>query len=1090
MLIKHVQSPRTLWLAVQRLLPMLSMLLVLSVLLMPQQARAADFGSGVENNAGVIKLWFKANTGVNTTWVNAHFNINGGAQLNVAMSKNTSLGRFETTVNASAGQTLNASFTYDNNGLAYDSPWSASVVPGTSSPTTVATPTFSVPGGSYTSTQNVTVASATAGATVYCSINGGAQSVCLNPLVISQKNVPTTITAVATKTGLANSAQASASYTITDVLPAFTQGVMDGGSFVTLWFAGNPASSWADAHFNLNGTGQQNMRMDWRNGRQELNINVTPGAAVSLAYSFTYMSPTGALDTASFTWTRGGGTGGTVAAPTISPNGGSFSSSQNVTLASATSGASIYYTKDGSTPTTSSTLYGGAFTLAASSTVKAIALKSGMSNSAVSSAAFTITSGCSANCYANGVSEDGATAKIWFAPTWTPTTAIVHYFITSAAGVKGPQKDEALNYNATLARWESVTVSPITSGDVISYFFTYAQASGGNLDSPVFSYTICGDTVSAACPVLVGNPVMSPAGGVYSSAQAVTLSLPTSPAPVAGTVIYYTIDGSAPTTASRKYTGTAITVNSAMTINAIAVQPNQMQSRTASSSYDIKSLCQQQNNCAVPAPTFSHASGTFNTVIGVSLLDSMPGATIHYTLDGSTPTATSPQYYGAIWLSNDPVKGATTVIKAIATKGGQNSAVESRTYTISANGRSTWNGLTTFNIVNGTQGKYTDDKVFYVLIGKDWNTHQYVRADMRGNWIPISMADNTIPVPNRDIPFADYSITLAQAKSLVLAPVESARIYMSVGKPVLMQVNTNILGQIAYAAPGLDNSTDPNLGVTFDFGEFNINQPGTPYQGIYVNTGRVDFFGFPLQLNVTGLDGFNATVGEALTESRDELFARYALEVPAEFRGLSQAPYAPYRIMAPAHASFDNGVDVKTGGQVRTRGANASYLDAYITQVWEQYKTQNLVINLPGWPSFTGRVGSDNVMTFTDSAGSYKIRNKPSTTEVMLGNGVLDDATGTDIGTPAGKLAHDKQLQLQAQVCAALNRHVAEQTFDKWWNGAFFYPTGKAANWFVKFWHEHSLNGLAYGFSYDDVGGFSPSIYTPSPVAVTYTIGK
>jgi hypothetical protein len=80
----------------------------------------------------------------------------------------------------------------------------------------------------------------------------------------------------------------------------------------------------------------------------------------------------------------------TVATPTISPNGGSFTSSTSVTLQSATSGASIYYTTDGSTPTQSSNLYAGAFTLTSSSTVKAIAFKSGYNPSAQASASFTI----------------------------------------------------------------------------------------------------------------------------------------------------------------------------------------------------------------------------------------------------------------------------------------------------------------------------------------------------------------------------------------------------------------------------------------------------------------------------------------------------------------------------------------------------------------------------------------------------------------------------------------------------------------------------------------------------------------------------
>jgi hypothetical protein len=45
------------------------------------------------------------------------------------------------------------------------------------------------------------------------------------------------------------------------------------------------------------------------------------------------------------------------AAPTFSPAGGSYSTAQSVTLLTATTGASLYYTTEGSTPTTASTLY-------------------------------------------------------------------------------------------------------------------------------------------------------------------------------------------------------------------------------------------------------------------------------------------------------------------------------------------------------------------------------------------------------------------------------------------------------------------------------------------------------------------------------------------------------------------------------------------------------------------------------------------------------------------------------------------------------------------------------------------------------------
>ena len=82
-----------------------------------------------------------------------------------------------------------------------------------------------------------------------------------------------------------------------------------------------------------------------------------------------------------------------VAAPEISPNGGSFTGSQKVTITCATEGAEIYYTTDGSTPTTSSTLYSEPITLTATTTIKAIAVKDGMADSAVTTASFTKSTG-------------------------------------------------------------------------------------------------------------------------------------------------------------------------------------------------------------------------------------------------------------------------------------------------------------------------------------------------------------------------------------------------------------------------------------------------------------------------------------------------------------------------------------------------------------------------------------------------------------------------------------------------------------------------------------------------------------------------
>ncbi|MBQ7793279.1 MAG: chitobiase/beta-hexosaminidase C-terminal domain-containing protein, partial [Clostridia bacterium] len=80
---------------------------------------------------------------------------------------------------------------------------------------------------------------------------------------------------------------------------------------------------------------------------------------------------------------------GTVAAPVFSPASTSFNGSINVTITTATDGAIIYYTTDGSTPTTSSKKYTGTITVTSTTTIKAIAVKDGMADSKVSSVTYT-----------------------------------------------------------------------------------------------------------------------------------------------------------------------------------------------------------------------------------------------------------------------------------------------------------------------------------------------------------------------------------------------------------------------------------------------------------------------------------------------------------------------------------------------------------------------------------------------------------------------------------------------------------------------------------------------------------------------------
>jgi hypothetical protein len=109
---------------------------------------------------------------------------------------------------------------------------------------------------------------------------------------------------------------------------------------------------------------------------------------------------------------------------------------------------------------------------------------------------------------------------------------------------------------------------------------------------------------------------------------------------------------------------------------------------------------------------------------------------------------------------------------------------------------------------------------------------------------------------------------------------------------------------------------------------------------------------------------------------------------------------------------------------------------------------------------------------FVADHGPYTV-NKPTTQDVLLGAGNF--ATG-DTTT----------LQIEAQMCAAFNRHVMEDvskwpTPTAWWSAS---PT----NEYARFFHDHSVSGLAYGFAYDDVSNGSSSIVMPNPEYINFTI--
>lgn len=135
------------------------------------------------------------------------------------------------------------------------------------------------------------------------------------------------------------------------------------------------------------------------------SCNTVNSTGASYSTTVTFTPAYGGTRTATLTATEASGPGssgtatvtgfatGALAPPAFSPTPGTYHAVQSVTLSDSSAGASIYYTTDGSMPTTSSTLYAGPITVSSTETINAIAASSatGVTNSSVSAAAYTIT---------------------------------------------------------------------------------------------------------------------------------------------------------------------------------------------------------------------------------------------------------------------------------------------------------------------------------------------------------------------------------------------------------------------------------------------------------------------------------------------------------------------------------------------------------------------------------------------------------------------------------------------------------------------------------------------------------------------------
>lgn len=570
------------------------------------------------------------------------------------------------------------------------------------------------------------------------------------------------------------------------------------------------------------------------------------------------------------------------------------------------------------------------------------------------------TSSIMAADYAQGVELSGSNGVIWFKSTVNTSWVDIHYKVNS-----GAMQNLRMTYNSSASRYEQSVDS--AAGATIEYFFTYNNGTPA-YDTPTFTFS--GQSNGG-----IGDGVYRITSKVSGKVLDVADESTASGAKIQQWTNYNATnqqfkvekqsDGYYKITAI--HSGLVLDVPNSSTENS-----TQLQQWTSNNSNAQRWQIIDANGGYYKV--ISKVSGLAMDVRSSSTND---GAAVQqYTDNGTDAQRWS---FTLANETNEPTSGSIYSIDASSIPNPSNGGVSVK-------------------VMNGTNGAYADNVLYWGVIGKNPTTDAWCYLDLSGNLIPISNALNDAPghLTKNGVNYANIYHKVSETSWVNLPKIKSGRMFLSVGSPCYIKTYND-----GFAGPDINNSTDPNRDVYFDFVEFTVDDSG--YHG---NTTRVDQFGFPVQHRLVNRAGnYDRTVGELESETRSGLFTKYQNEVPNEFKSLGTLQ-APYRIVCPISGPFNTG------------GAYQNYFSSY-----------------------------SNI----------------STRDILLGIGGASDSG----------------------VCAALNRHV--YTAD--WNNVSQYYQAAPANYYAKFWHQHSIDRLAYGFCYDDVNGQASYLEVGDPKGLIIRIG-
>ncbi|MEU4604245.1 glycoside hydrolase family 64 protein [Kribbella sp. NPDC023972] len=345
------------------------------------------------------------------------------------------------------------------------------------------------------------------------------------------------------------------------------------------------------------------------------------------------------------------------------------------------------------------------------------------------------------------------------------------------------------------------------------------------------------------------------------------------------------------------------------------------------------------------------------------------------------------------------------------------------------------------------------DPVYIYNLGTNLATGQQGWADAAGNFHAWPAGGNP-PTSAPDAAIAGP----ANGQSLTIRmPKFSGRVYFSYGQKLVFKLTTGGLVQ-----PAVQNPSDPNRNILFNWSEYTLND-----SGLWINSTQVDMFSAPYAVGVQLANGSSKSTGHLKPGGYNGFYNALRAQ-PGGWANLIQtAPNGTVlRALSPLYG-------------VETGALPANAMDDYVNRVWLKYSSQTLTVTpFADQPSikYYGRVAG-NLMNFTNSSGAIVTSFQKPDSASIFGCFKLLDAPNDQVRGPISRT-----------LCAGYNRStllVNPNQPDA--NSANFY-LDNVTNHYARKIHAQMADGKAYAFAFDDVGNHESLVHDGNPQQAYLTL--